>query len=161
MVVYQLAAAALPVQSPALAHPALPVHHCSRRGALVPLLAAAAIAAAPQHSEASTRDTLLAPGSAERCEYGEGEACERLAEGNPYILALQKKSRAGREEIKDKLFDKTVTTMGYDGYFGAIDKSMVQAPDGSYRLLDAEEYSRLRKQGKIKPGAIDKLVEMP
>ena len=44
----------------------------------------------PAIASASTREGLLAKGSDTRCEIGDGAACEKLAEGNPYILQLQR-----------------------------------------------------------------------
>ena len=41
---------------------------------------------------------LFSEGSAERCENGEGAACDRLAGGSELILELQKQSRDNKEK---------------------------------------------------------------
>ena len=41
---------------------------------------------------------LFGEGSAERCESGEGAACDKLAGGSELILELQKKSRDNKEK---------------------------------------------------------------
>lgn len=121
----------------------------------------AAAASTPRAVVASTRDSLLGVGSASRCESGQGEACEALADGNEYVRKLQERSRLNRAKYEQELFDKTVRQLGYSEYFDAIDKNLVQLPDGKYALLTAEQYSGLRKAGKMELGSIDKLTEVP
>ena len=41
---------------------------------------------------------LFGEGSAERCESGEGAACDKLAGGSELILELQKRSRDNKEK---------------------------------------------------------------
>ena len=54
------------------------------------VLSSAALAClGPQRASASYRTGLIAPGSAERCENGEGAACDRLSDGNEYVRMLQ------------------------------------------------------------------------
>jgi len=119
----------------------------------IPLSTAASSASASQRSD------LVGAGSSERCESGDGEACERLSEGNPYIQKLQARSRENREKNAAKVWDQTVKTMDYDSYFSTLDQNMVLLPDGAYKLLSADEYSRLRQAGKLKVGAIDRVLE--
>ena len=41
---------------------------------------------------------LFGEGSAERCENGQGAACDKLADGSELILQLQEQSRANKEK---------------------------------------------------------------
>ena len=113
----------------------------------------------PRRSVASTRDTLFATGTSERCENGEGEACSQLAEGNELILKLQQKSRENKETNAKELYEKTVRQLGYSDFFSAVDMNLVLLPNGTYATFTASEYYELRKAGKIKPGAVDELRE--
>ena len=107
---------------------------------------------------ASTRETLLGVGDDSRCENGEGAACAALAEGNELVLRLQEKSRLNKEKNAQELYDKTVRQLGYSSFFDTLDdKNLVQLPDGKYATLDAETYARLRSQGRIDVGAIDRV----
>uniref|UniRef100_A0A7S0LC77 PS II complex 12 kDa extrinsic protein n=1 Tax=Coccolithus braarudii TaxID=221442 RepID=A0A7S0LC77_9EUKA len=144
----------------ALRPPLRTSHHSSnrRRHVLVSAGAACAMLTVGSQCIASTRETLSAPGSAERCEGGEGDACTSLAEGNALILQLQARSRQNKEKNERELYDKTVRQLGYTDYFDALDKNLVQLPDGKYTLLDPAEYGKLRKEGKIKIGSIDQLL---
>ncbi len=96
-------------------------------------------------------------GSDERCENGEGAACERLAEGNELIMKLQEKSRANKEKNARAQYDKTVRMLQYGDYFDAMDKNLVQMPNGKYTTLDMQTYWKLRKEGRIDPGSIDRI----
>lgn len=44
------------------------------------------------------------------CVYGEGDGCAALAEGNEFILALQKKSRDNRAKNELELYEKVRRT---------------------------------------------------
>ena len=85
----------------------------SRR--VVSALAASAVLA-PTSTLASTKDTIFGVGSDERCENGEGAACERLAEGNELVAKLQARSRANKEKNAAALIDKTVMQLGYSDF---------------------------------------------
>ena len=95
----------------------------------------------------------------DRCENGEGEACDRLAEGNELVKKLQAQSKANKEKNARELMDKTYMQLGYSDFFDAYDKNLVKLANGSYVALDMETYSQLRKEGRIKPGMIDELKE--
>lgn len=118
---------------------------------------ALAWAAAPPRGRASTRESLLGEGSDERCENGEGAACERLAEDIPIVRQLQEKSRVNKEKNAVELFDKTVRQLGYSDFFDAIDKNLVQLPNGTYTTLSGKTYTKLRKEGRIDVGAVDRV----
>lgn len=87
--------------------------------------------------------------SSKYCAFGEGNDCEDLAEGNAYILELQRKSAANRkaneESAKNAFYAKN-----YPDWFAAVGKTMVQKEsDGTFILLDDAELNKLRAQGKI------------
>ena len=44
-------------------------------------------------------------------------------------------------------------------YFDAVDKNLVQLPDGKFAAYDIETYTQMRKDGKIKIGAFDVLID--
>ena len=74
-----------------------------------------------------------------------------------YII-LQERSKTNKEKNAANVWDKTVMSMGYDEYFAAVDKNMVLLPNGKYALLSTEDYTRRRKAGQIKVGAVDRLL---
>ena len=40
-----------------------------------------------------------------------------------------------------------------------LDKNLVKMPDGTYKAFSMEEYTQLRKAGKIKTGSVDVLID--
>jgi len=143
------------------AHATIQLSFCdvyTRRNALS--LAAASLLA-PLSAKASTAETIFGVGSSERCENGEGSACADLAEGNELVLKLQAQSKANKEKNAKAVVDQTVMQLGYSDYFTAVDKYLVKLPDGKFKAFDAYEYGELRKAGRIKPGAVDVLLEAP
>jgi hypothetical protein len=82
------------------------------------------------------------------CAYGEGEGCEDLAEGNPLILELQRKSSANKEtnqkEARNAFYMKN-----YPDWFATVGKTMVKKPDGTFVVLSDEELADLKAQNKI------------
>ena len=122
------------------------------------VLGAAAFGLLRQPALASTAADLLGKGSAERCESGEGEACERLAGGNEYVRALQERSRRNKQKNADKVWDQTVMQLSYDEYFATLDRNLVLQPNGKYAVLSQQDYAKMRKAGQIKPGGIDRLL---
>ena len=40
-----------------------------------------------------------------------------------------------------------------------MDKNLVKMPDGTYKAFSMEEYTQLRKAGKIKTGSVDVLID--
>ena len=73
-------------------------------GALLSAPIPAARAETPVKVEVPVKTTdykgfnLFGEGSAERCESGEGAACDRLAGGSELILELQQQSRTNKEK---------------------------------------------------------------
>jgi len=73
-------------------------------GALLSAPMPAARAETPVNVEVPVKTTdykgfnLFGEGSAERCESGEGAACDKLAGGSELILELQKQSRTNKEK---------------------------------------------------------------
>lgn len=102
---------------------------------------------------------LFSEGSAERCENGEGAACDRLAGGSELILELQKQSRDNKEKNAKQLYEQTVRNLNYGEYFDAVDKNLVQLPDGKFAAYDIETYTKMRKEGRIKIGSFDTLID--
>ena len=128
----------------------------SRRAATV---CAASALLAPRGAFASTKESIFGVGNDERCENGEGAACERLADGNELVAKLQARSRENKEKNAAAIVDKTVMQLGYSDFFDTLDKNLVKMPDGTYKALSMEEYSQLRKAGKIMTGSVDVLVD--
>lgn len=139
-----------------------------RRTVLASAAAAAASALAPPPAALAAEEAkvtqyknfnLFGEGSAERCENGEGAACERLADGSEYIRKLQKQSRDNKEKNARQLYEQTIRNLNYGEYFDSLDKNLVQLPNGKFAAYDTETYVRLRKEGKIKIGAFDQLID--
>mmetsp|Transcript_1249 Transcript_1249/g.2644 ORF Transcript_1249/g.2644 Transcript_1249/m.2644 type:complete len:193 (-) Transcript_1249:1722-2300(-) len=87
--------------------------------------------------------------SSKYCAYGEGNDCEDLAEGNPYILELQRKSAENKvanvESAKNAFYAKN-----YPDWFAAVGKTMVQKEsDGTFIVVDDAELAKLRAENKI------------
>ena len=59
---------------------------------------------------------LFGEGSAERCESGEGAACDKLAGGSELILELQKQSRDNKEKNAKQLYEQTIRNLNYGEY---------------------------------------------
>jgi hypothetical protein len=83
------------------------------------------------------------------CAYGEGNDCEDLAEGNPYILELQKKSAANKEanieSAKNAFYAKN-----YPDWFAAVGKTMIQKEsDGTFIVIDNAELQQLWAENKV------------
>lgn len=133
------------------------------------VLAGAAAALAPLAALAADEDAkdvtkyknfnLFGEGSAERCENGEGAACERLSDGSEYIRKLQQQSRDNKEKNARQLYEQTIRNLNYGEYFDSLDKNLVQLPNGKFAAYDTETYVRLRKEGKIEIGAFDRLID--
>lgn len=86
--------------------------------------------------------------SGKYCAYGEGEGCDDLAEGNPLILELQRKSAANREtaqrEARNAFYMKN-----YPDWFASVGKTMVKKPDGTFIVVSDEELADLKAQNKV------------
>ena len=87
------------------------------------------------------------------------DRCNELAEGNEYILALQEKSRKNRKKNIDETYELNIRKLGYDEYLEGFDKALIQLPDQSYTTVDMETYAQMRKDGKIKVGAVDTIKQ--
>ncbi|KAG7338159.1 hypothetical protein IV203_026027 [Nitzschia inconspicua] len=86
--------------------------------------------------------------SSKYCAYGEGEGCDDLAEGNPLILELQRKSSANKETIQKEARD-AFYMKNYPDWFASVGKSMVKKPDGSFMVVTDEELAALKAQNRI------------
>jgi hypothetical protein len=134
-------------------------------GALLSAPIPAARAETPVKVEVPVKTTdykgfnLFGEGSAERCESGEGAACDRLAGGSELILELQQQSRTNKEKNAEQLYEQTVRNLNYGAYFDAFDKNLVQLPNGKFAAYDIETYTQMRKDGKIKIGSFDTLID--
>ena len=87
--------------------------------------------------------------SSKFCAYGEGNDCDDLAEGNPYILELQRKSAANKknnvESAKNAFYAKN-----YPGWFEAVGETMIQKEsDGTFIVVDDTELAKLKAENKI------------
>ena len=87
--------------------------------------------------------------SSKFCAYGEGNDCDDLAEGNPYILELQRKSAANKknnvESAKNAFYAKN-----YPGWFEAVGKTMIQKEsDVTFIVVDDTELAKLKAENKI------------
>jgi len=102
---------------------------------------------------------LFGEGSAERCESGEGEACDKLAGGSELILELQEQSRINKEKNAKQLYEQTIRNLNYGEYFDAVNKNLVQLPNGKFAAYDIETYTQMRKDGKIRIGSFDTLID--
>ncbi|VEU42746.1 unnamed protein product [Pseudo-nitzschia multistriata] len=117
-----------------------------RRGVLSKTAAAVAFVA--------TGGALPEPASAgvqasKFCAYGEGNDCEDLAEGNPYILELQRRSAANKQNNIDSA-KNAFYAKNYPDWFAAVGKTMVQKEsDGTFIVVDDAELYKLRQEGKI------------
>lgn len=87
--------------------------------------------------------------SSKYCAYGEGNDCEDLAEGNPYILELQRKSAANKQANIDSA-KNAFYAKNYPDWFAAVGKTMVQKEsDGTFIVIDNAELRKLSDAGKI------------
>ena len=109
--------------------------------------AAATIAGLPQQQlRASATEGII---SSKYCAYGEGDDCEDLAGGNPYILELQRKSAANKQ-ANIKSAENAFYAKNYPDWFAAVGKTMVQKEsDGTYVVIDNAELAKLWEQNKI------------
>lgn len=109
----------------------------------------------PSVSHAETTNAaggIAAPGgilSSKYCAYGQGDGCEDLAEGNAFILELQRRSSNNKEQIQVEARN-AYYRKNYPDFFAAMGKTMIQAKDGSYVLVDDGELASLKAQNKIR-----------
>jgi hypothetical protein len=83
------------------------------------------------------------------CAYGEGNDCEDLAEGNPFILELQRKSAANKQANIDSA-KNAYYAKNYPDFFAAVGKTMVQKEsDGTFIVVDKAELAKLWDDNKI------------
>eukprot|EP00536_Pseudo-nitzschia_multiseries_P002699 jgi/Psemu1/301507/fgenesh1_kg.36_\ len=117
-----------------------------RRGFFAKVAVTAVIAVSAGPESATATEGVI---SSKFCAYGEGNDCEDLAEGNPYILELQKRSAANKqnnvESAKNAFYAKN-----YPDWFAAVGKTMIQKEsDGTFIVVDDAELAKLRADGKI------------
>jgi hypothetical protein len=86
--------------------------------------------------------------SSKYCAYGEGDGCDDLAEGNPLILELQRKSSTNKETIQ-KEARNAFYMKNYPDWFASVGKTMVKKPDGTFMVVDDAELAELKSQNKI------------
>lgn len=86
--------------------------------------------------------------SSKFCAYGEGEGCADLAEGNPLIIELQRKSSANKEAIQQEA-QNAFYMKNYPDWFTTVGKTLVKKPDGSFMVVNDEELANLKAQNKI------------
>ena len=88
--------------------------------------------------------------SSKFCAYGQGSDCDDLAEGNPYILELQRKSAANKQANIDSA-KNAFYAKNYPDWFAAVGKTMIQKEsDGTFIIVDNEELSKLWDEGKLR-----------
>ena len=66
--------------------------------------------------------------------------------------------RSSRRNAK-QLYEQTIRNLNYGEYFDAFDKNLVQLPNGKYAADDPETYTQMRKDGKIRIGSFDTLID--
>jgi hypothetical protein len=86
--------------------------------------------------------------SSKYCAYGEGDGCQDLAEGNPFILELQRKSAANKETIQQEARN-AFYMKNYPDWFASVGKSMIKKPDGTFMVVTDKELAVLKAQNKI------------
>lgn len=85
------------------------------------------------------------------CASGEGEACANLAEGNEFILSLQKKSSLNREKNEREAL-LAYNMKNYPDFFASLSppKFMVMNTDGkTFQVFTEGELSELKQAGKV------------
>ena len=85
------------------------------------------------------------------CARGSGEACADLAEGNEFILNLQRKSQENAEQAdRDAL--AAYNNKNFPEFMASFNppKYLVKMPDGKFQVYDNVELSELKAKGKIK-----------
>lgn len=80
-------------------------------------------------------------------------AQEREASPNP-----DPNPNHGRRNAK-RLYEQTIRNLNYGEYFDAVDKNLVQLPNGKFAAYDIETYTKMRKEGRIKIGSFDTLID--
>ena len=66
--------------------------------------------------------------------------------------------RSSRRNAK-QLYEQTIRNLNYGEYFDAFDKNLVQLPNGKFAAYDLETYTQMRKDGKIRIGSFDTLID--
>mmetsp|Transcript_6616 Transcript_6616/g.14501 ORF Transcript_6616/g.14501 Transcript_6616/m.14501 type:complete len:192 (+) Transcript_6616:83-658(+) len=85
------------------------------------------------------------------CARGAGEACADLAEGNSFILDLQRKSQENAEQA-DAAALAAYNNKNFPEFMASLNppKYLVKMPDGKFQVYDNVELSKLKAAGKIK-----------
>ena len=58
-----------------------------------------------------------------------------------------------------QLYEQTIRNLNYGEYFDAVNKNLVQLPNGKFAAYDIETYTQMRKDGKIRIGSFDTLID--
>jgi hypothetical protein len=113
-------------------------------------IAAATLVTLPQGANAEgDGEATTAVQASKFCAYGEGDDCENLAEGNPFILELQRKSAANKQANIDSA-KNAFYAKNYPDWFAAVGKTMIQKEsDGTFIVVDNAELAKLWDENKI------------
>jgi hypothetical protein len=85
------------------------------------------------------------------CARGTGEACADLAEGNEFILSLQKKSQENAIQADADAL-AAYNNKNFPDFLASLNppKYLVKQPDGKFVVYDDRELSQLKAAGKIR-----------
>ena len=113
-------------------------------------IAAASLVTLPQGANAEgDGEAATAVQASKFCAYGEGDDCENLAEGNPFILELQRKSAANKQANIDSA-KNAFYAKNYPDWFATVGKTMImKESDGTFIVVDKAELAKLWDENKI------------
>ena len=85
------------------------------------------------------------------CARGSGEACTDLAEGNEFILNLQRKSQENAAQADADAL-AAYNNKNFPDFLASLNppKYLVKQPDGKFVVYDDREISQLKAAGKIR-----------
>ena len=85
------------------------------------------------------------------CARGSGEACTDLAEGNEFILNLQRKSQDNAAQADADAL-AAYNNKNFPDFLASLNppKYLVKQPDGKFVVYDDREISQLKAAGKIR-----------
>ncbi|GMI25455.1 hypothetical protein TrRE_jg550, partial [Triparma retinervis] len=86
--------------------------------------------------------------SADPCIIGEGVGCDAAAEGNSYIIQLQKQSKERKKEYMSAGVMK-YNLKNYPEVFAGHNDVMVLRSDGGFNVLPRPEVEALRREGVL------------
>mmetsp|Transcript_15704 Transcript_15704/g.28280 ORF Transcript_15704/g.28280 Transcript_15704/m.28280 type:complete len:348 (+) Transcript_15704:32-1075(+) len=91
------------------------------------------------------------------CRAGYGKDCDKIANNNPYIIELQKKSRETKDQTLADRYDILQMQMYDDAYFDTTDVALVKLPNGSFGTFTKQKLAELKKAGRIYSNGLDYL----